>query len=128
MDLTNIMARPYRYKTKEELEKVCQDYFDECISGEHPLTITGLALRLNLSRQTLLNYESNDKLMDTVKRAKLVVENFAERQLLSGGNAAGAIFALKNFNWTDKTEHEQYGRDGGAMKYEWTVEVVKTRG
>ena len=115
MDLTNIMARPYRYKTKEELEKVCQDYFDECISGEYPLTITGLALRLNLSRQTLLNYESNDELMDTVKRAKLVVENYAEKQLLSGGNAAGAIFALKNFNWTDKTEQERYGKDGESL-------------
>ena len=70
-----------------------------------PLTITGLALALDTTRQTLMDYQERDEFTDTVKRAKTVVENYAEKRLF-GNNATGAIFALKNFGWKDKFENE----------------------
>jgi myosin-crossreactive antigen len=36
-----------------------------------------------------------------IKTAKMRVEHYAERMLHMGKNQTGAIFALKNFGWTD---------------------------
>ena len=66
-------------------------------------TITGLAIFLNTSRETLLDYQEKDEFSDTIKRAKLIIEKSYEHRLQNRGNA-GDIFALKNFNWKDKTE------------------------
>ena len=76
------------------------DWFD-MIWEDRPL-VTGLALALDLSRQGLINYEGRPAFVDTVKRAKARVEAFTEAAAQSG-NAAGAIFSLKNnFNWKDE--------------------------
>jgi hypothetical protein len=66
-------------------------------------TITGLAIFLNTSRETLLDYQNRDEFSDTIKKAKLIVENSYEKRLINRGNS-GDIFALKNFNWKDKNE------------------------
>ena len=72
------------------------------ISEQIPYTVTGLALHLGTSRETLLNYEERDGFFDAIKEAKLKCENFAEMQLYSGKNVAGSIFNLKNnYGWKD---------------------------
>lgn len=72
-----------------------------------PYTITGLANALELTRQGLLDYENRDEFADTIKRAKGLVEQYAEEQLFMQKNATGAIFNLKNnYGWKDKTEQE----------------------
>ncbi len=63
-------------------------------------TITGLALALDTTRETLLDYEKRDEFSDTIKKAKLRVENQYEKSLQESGRS-GDIFALKNFNWKD---------------------------
>lgn len=108
-------GRPLKFQSVEELEEKIQAYFDDVASKavtledgkiiQEPLTITGLALALDTTRQGLINYEERDEFYDTIKRAKTVVENFAEKKLF-GNNATGAIFALKNFGWKDKTEQD----------------------
>jgi len=79
------------------------------MSGELKLkerySITGLALALDTSRQTLVEYEEKDEFIDTIKKAKLMVENQYEQALQRQGRS-GDIFALKNFDWKDKTETE----------------------
>lgn len=79
-----------------------------------PYTVTGLALALDTSRQTLLEYENevegrekaNPKFADTIKKAKVKIENFNERMLYNP-SPVGTIFNLKNnFGWKDKTEQE----------------------
>ena len=72
-------GRPPRYKTAEEMQKVIDEYFEECTGrlytdekgepkldrfgneiylGAKPLTVTGLALALGFnSRLALLNYQ-----------------------------------------------------------------------
>lgn len=83
-----------------------------------PLTITGLALALGTNRQTLLEYQgevagrekSDPRYADTIKKAKLICENFAEEYLYSGRAPVGAIFNLKNnYNWKEETQVEHKG-------------------
>lgn len=67
--------------------------------------ITDLAIFLNTSRETLLDYQEKDEYSDTIKKAKLRIESGYEDRLINRGNS-GDIFALKNFNWKDKTEQD----------------------
>lgn len=98
-------GRPLKYKSVEELQLLIDNYFKECNDKEKPYTITGLALALDTTRQGLINYENKDDYYDTIKKAKLKVEGYAEEQLFKGGNTAGVIFSLKNnYNWVDKQE------------------------
>lgn len=95
------MARPLKFNNLEELEKRISDYFASTPREEW--TITGLAIALDTCRQTLLNYEEKDIFLDTIKRAKLFVENSYEIDLKKHGRT-GTIFALKNFDWKDQTQ------------------------
>ena len=99
------MGRPLKFQSVEELQKAIDKYFIDCDTKEKPYTITGLALALDTTRQGLINYENKDGYYDTIKKAKLKVEGYAEEQLFKGGNTAGVIFSLKNnYNWVDKQE------------------------
>lgn len=82
-----------------------------------PYTITGLALALNTTRETLLDYEGKDEYSDTIKAAKTKIENFNE-QMLFGPSPTGTIFNLKNnYGWKDKSEQEISNPDGSLSPY-----------
>lgn len=98
-------GRPLKFVSPKKMQNAIDEYFDECIKNSEPLTVTGLALALNTTRETLMDYQNKDEFSDTVKKAKLRIENAYEKRLISRG-AAGDIFALKNFGWTDKVEQE----------------------
>jgi hypothetical protein len=67
-------------------------------------TITGLALFLGFnSRQEFEDYEQTGKWGDTLKKARLQVEAIYE-QKLHQPSPSGAIFALKNLGWGEKSE------------------------
>jgi len=110
--MTHPGGRPLKFKSPEELQQRIDEYFKSVeeprVSGDtvwfEPITITGLALALDTSRQTLCDYDLKDEFTDTIKRAKLRCENYAEKMLYMGKSAAGPIFALKNFDWTDKQD------------------------
>lgn len=94
------VGRPLKFKSVEELQEKIDAYFASCDEENEPITITGLALALNTSRETLSNYEDKDEFFDTIKMAKLRVENAYEKRLVRRGNG-GDVFALKNFGWKD---------------------------
>lgn len=100
----NKRGRPLRWKTVEEIEPLIEIYFKDTPKEEW--TITGLALALDTSRQTLMDYEGKDQFADTIKKAKEMVEHSYEVDLKKSGRT-GTIFALKNFDWKDKSEVEQ---------------------
>lgn len=98
---------PPKFETVEALEDAIRKYFCSCYDNgdpstgkiRAPLTITGLALALNMSRQCLNEYGKQDKFYDTVKKAKQIVEEFNEQRLHTS-QSAGAIFNLTaNFDW-----------------------------
>jgi DNA-packaging protein gp3 len=125
--------KPLKFKTVKELQNKIDAYFESCYeeiwkkdaegvwqpvtdkdgnilkSMVKPMTVTGLALALGTTRETLLDYEDREEYSDTIKRAKLMCENFAEEQLFTSKNTAGVIFNLKNNykRWVDKQEVDQ---------------------
>ena len=99
-------GRPFKY-TVAQAQKLVDSYFKECDEEQSHYTITGLALALDTSRKSLCEWERDDHhLSNTIKRAKTRIEAQVEKMLFSGGAAAGPIFWLKNFGWTDKQEHQ----------------------
>lgn len=124
----NKVGCPPMYKTPEEMQAVIDKYFEDC-EGEYirdeegnietdkhghpvktkarPLTITGLALALGFtSRQALLNYEGKEEFVDTIKRAKAKVEQYAEERLFDKDGVNGAKFNLSNNfkGWSEKQQ------------------------
>ena len=125
----NKLGRPLIFDSPESLQKAIMDYFDDpplkkvtITKGEKiqtievPLiTITGLAYHLGFeSRQSFYDYENRPDFSYTIKRARLFIENEYESQLQIG-NTTGAIFALKNFGWSDKQEID-HTSNGNELK------------
>jgi len=107
-------GRPLKFKTVEELQESIDKYFSMADEQDEPITITGLALALDTTRETLCDYGGKDQYSDTIKKAKLKVENAYEKRLVRRGNG-GDIFALKNFGWVDKSSQELTGANGGSL-------------
>ena len=126
------VGRPLRYKTAADLDAAINRYFDNCrgepmllngepvfdksgrpvMVGEHPPTVTGLALALGFtSRQALLNYQGRKAFVDSVTRAKAICEEYAEARLYDKDGFNGARFSLTNNfkGWRDKPEEKQDG-------------------
>ena len=107
-------GRPLKFKSVEELQEKIEEYFS--ITPDDEITITGLAIHLDTFRQVLCNYEERDEYSDTIKKAKQRVENGYEKDLKKHGRT-GTIFALKNFEWKDKTEQDVDVTSGGKPIY-----------
>ena len=101
---------------EEEQEKE-YDYIDAPVLDSNgdpvyyqfrPITVTGLAVHLDTTRDVLLDYEKKPENADfspTIKRAKQMIQRYAEEYLFDGKNQTGAIFNLKNnWGWVDRTE------------------------
>jgi len=99
----NKVGRPLKFKSVEELQSKIEAYFKETPKEEW--TITGLALALDTFRSVLCDYEDKDEFAYTIKRAKQIIENGYEIDLKKYGRT-GTIFALKNFDWKDKSEQD----------------------
>lgn len=107
-DLTtevNKGGRPRLYDTPQQFDAKVEEYQEYCKENKEPVTWTGLALYLGFSsRQSIDEYLKYDGFSDSVKRAKTFVEWNYEKRLAGDSSPTGAIFALKNFGWKDKTE------------------------
>ena len=100
------VGRPKKYTKKEEIEGKIEEYFKNCDKNNKPYTVTGLGLALNMSRQDLINYSKDKEFFDTIKRAKLRIENYLEEHLVTDNSVTGIIFNLKNnYGWKDKQEN-----------------------
>lgn len=119
------IGRPPVFESKEELEKKIEEFFKSCEGSvledetgkpvldkygnvikidERPETVTGLALALGFkSRQSLIDYQGKAEFSDTITRAKLRCERYAEERLFDRDSTNGARFSLQvNFGWKDK--------------------------
>lgn len=117
-------GRPRHYNTPEEFDAKVDKYYQHCKATEEPITWTGLAIYLGFSsRQSIDEYLNYPGFSDSVRRAKLLVEWSYEKRL-TGNNATGPIFALKNFGWTDKQEIDHSSRDGSMTPSPTRIEIV----
>lgn len=122
----DVGGRPLKWSTPEELEADCQEYFRSCwsykrdseykfilddegkkipIEQVRPYTVSGLAVALGTCRLTLINYSKRDRFINTIKKAKGIIECYVEERLMTG-KATGPIFNLKNNfpGWKEKFE------------------------
>lgn len=100
------IGRPLIFETPEAMQARIDAYYVDCQTRAVPLTMSGLANALGISRLTLLNYEGRDAFVNTVKQARAQVEQQLEEGLLTRERqVAGHIFNLKNnFGWRDVQE------------------------
>jgi hypothetical protein len=97
-----MVGRPLKY-TPDELKARVDEYF----TTETKVTLAGLAVFLEVDRQTIYNYKERDEFFDIIKRAVERVEARYEERLIYENSPTGVIFALKNMGWKDKTEVDQ---------------------
>ena len=103
-------GRPRKYTEVEVMQQKIDKYFKECEIKNEPYTVTGLCLALDITRETLREYLKDEQFSDTIKKAKLKVENYLEKHLITDNSTTGIIFNLKNnFGWKDKQELEHSG-------------------
>jgi len=76
-------------------------------------TVSWLAVALDTSRRTLINYEEREEFFPTIKRAKQFIESAIEEWMLKNKlNPTWVIFNLKNnFGWVDKQEVENINKN-----------------
>jgi hypothetical protein len=138
---SDLGGRPPHFETSNDLQAAINDYFNNGVTkrkriiGKAPNeqlveievpTITGLCYYIGFqSRQSFYDYEEREGFSYTVKRARLFIEKEYEEQLTSG-NTIGAIFALKNMGWRDKTEQEITGKDGAPITPQIIINPIQT--
>lgn len=99
-------GRPPIWDDADAFAAAVDEYFD---NEEISHTWTGLAYHLGFeSRQSLEDYKDKPGFSYSIKRALLKIEEIYEKALFHK-NAAGPIFALKNFGWKDKQEIRHEG-------------------
>jgi len=100
------MARPLKFSTPEELETKVNEYFN---TAPKP-TLSGLAVFLDVERETLYNYKERDGFFDTIKKAQdRMAAIFEERAVYSDKQVAGVIFVMKNMGYKDSQSFEHSG-------------------
>ena len=118
------MGRPRLISSPEEFEERVDAFFAECEERDRPPTVTGMALAVGLSsRESLDEYGRRAEFSDAVKRAKTRVEAAYEGRLW-GQAPAGAIFALKNMGWSDRTDHTIGGDPANPLRTVTRIEIV----
>jgi len=108
-----------KYQSGAELQDAFDDYFAE--TSYDLWQVSTLALIAG-SKSTLYRYKNDPEFKDIVEKALLMVENAYEYRLITKGGSS-MIFALKNFQWQDKTESEITHRE--AIE-EISIEVIST--
>ena len=121
----NLGGRPLKFRSVKVLQDAIDSYFDSCYVERHetdkdgnatgkiyklnirPLTITSLAVHLDTSRNTLMQYEGRKGFVNAINKAKARIGAWTEEQLYRSTQVAGVIFSLKNnYGWKDKKELE----------------------
>lgn len=119
-------GRPKAYEEVEQMKSKIEKYFIKCDINKEPYTITGLCIALDICRDTLAEYMKKEEFSDTIKKAKLKVENYLEKHLITDTGTTGIIFNLKNnFGWSDKQQIEHSGNINNPFEGLSTEELRK---
>ena len=124
------VGRPPKYKCKEEIEEKIDAYFKKCEgeilrdgNGEPVMDKLALALGFT-SRMALLNYQAKKEFVDTITRAKTMVEAYTEQRLFDRDGANGAQFSLRNNfkGWNERQRTELDEAEQKARIEDWADE------
>jgi hypothetical protein len=104
--LASFTGRPPMYESTDDMMAKIQEYFTKCYKrGKFTPTISGMTFYLGFqSRASLDDYcNKSDEFAYIIHHAKRFIESCYENQLYTNASS-GAVFALKNMGWKDKTE------------------------
>lgn len=111
-----------KYKTPEELIEIITSYFNDCDMRKRPYTVSGLALYIGLTTQTLRNYEKNypgTEYAEIIERAKQTIETYTAEATFDNKKFQGAKFNLQNnFGWAEKQDTNFSGEVTEIIKLE----------
>ena len=100
-----LTGRPPKYDRLEDLQAGIDAYFDNCDALGRPYTMQGLAIALDISRDTLCRYSHQDIFSDAIMRARERVQEQMERMLLTRDACNGAKFWLiNNDSYSDRRD------------------------
>ena len=100
------IGRPAKYTDNEVLKTKIEEYMNFAYSKKKPLTVSGLCIYLGISKDTFSRYAKQSNFSETIKMARLMIENWTEEAALTGDiDRTVAIFSLKaNYKWKDKQD------------------------
>lgn len=110
-----------KYKSAAQLRKRVNQYFSK--TDPEDITLTGLILHLGVVKQTFYNWlnDDNPEIRFIIAECQLRVENSYEKKL-KDKNCSGAVFALKNFGWSDSVTVK--GDEEAPLQVAMTVEQL----
>lgn len=111
------IGRPLKWKTPQELQKRVDDYFETRKKLDKPYTLESLALHLETTPKTLLEYEAGNKqgfkndadlYVKVLKNARLrIADEWISEAWKHPNKAIQMFFYLKNhFGYADKPNEE----------------------
>ena len=110
-----------KFEDPEVLVAVINGYF--AANHAKAYTVTGLALAIGTSRQTLDKYAKKPGFAEVIAEARLIIEHSYEMKL-SGTSYKGAMFALKNMGWEDKQDSNITFETKDGKPPKWDIEVT----
>mgnify|MGYP001597891060 CR=1 FL=1 len=119
-------GQPPKYRSVAKFQAKIDEYFESIYDKDknkwlRPPTVSGMAIFLGfVDRRSMYHYRDKDEFYAPVKRAIGMVEAYNEEQTAKGRGAAGNIFILKNFGWTDRQEVTNVGDVGITWNEERT--------
>ena len=111
-------GRPPLWKTKEDLEKSLDGFFEWCESNSYIPDVEGMAVYLDCSRETICQYEKLEEFSDTIKKVKNKIAFHKKQGAMSGKiNPTVFVFDFKNnHHYNDKTEVDNNINLGDKLK------------
>jgi hypothetical protein len=97
------VGRPRTWKSPEDMLVAGNAYLDECRATGEVLTIAGLALSLDLSYDSLNDYQDRPEFSATVKKLKSRILQQCERKFYEP-YPTGAIWHSKQLGFKDRSE------------------------
>lgn len=117
------MGRPALYGPKD-IARI-QTEFREYIETTDIPIVAEFAYKHHVSREALYQYDDFFTLLkDCTTKKEAALEALA---LKGDVNVTMAIFSLKQLGWTDKTQTELTGKDGGAIEIDTPRERIERR-
>lgn len=124
-------GRPLAFKSPKDLEEKIEAFYEFCELNERPLTLSRLAVFLDVDRTTLVNYGEKDEYFHTIKKVKDRIQAEMEEKYMTGqSNVTASIFSFKNnYGWKDKIETENVNTnkniDVSALTNEQLEQILK---
>jgi len=87
------------------------------------MTIAALCLYIDISEDTWSRYRESDNLCGVVRAAEKII--YDQKFTGAAADMLNANIIARDLGLKDKTEQAQVGADGGAVKHEWNLNVMR---